>query len=38
VIAHVAGLPVEEALVPLAGWGAAALVVARGWWARRRRA
>jgi len=35
VIAHVAGLPVEEALLPLAGWTCAALVAARGWLASR---
>jgi hypothetical protein len=31
VIAHVGGVPVEEALVPVAGWAAAGLVLARAW-------
>ncbi len=30
-IAHVAGLPVEEALLPLASWAGAGLLLARGW-------
>jgi hypothetical protein len=30
-IAHVAGLPLEEVLLPLAGWAGAGLVLARGW-------
>jgi hypothetical protein len=29
VIAHVGGVPVEEALLPLAGWASAGLVLAR---------
>jgi len=31
VIAHVAGMPVEEALLPLASWAGAGLLLARGW-------
>ena len=36
-IAHVGGLPVEEALLPLASWTGAGLVLARAWLATRRR-
>jgi hypothetical protein len=31
VIAHIAGVPFEEALPPLIGGGAAGLLVVRGW-------
>ena len=34
-IAHVAGLPVEEAVVPLMSWAGAGLLLARGWIAAR---
>ena len=30
-IAHVAGVPVEEALLPFASWAGAGLLLARGW-------
>jgi hypothetical protein len=30
-IAHIAGVPVEEMLLPLAGWAGAGLLLARGW-------
>ena len=30
-IAHVAGVPLEEALLPLASWAGAGLLLARGW-------
>ncbi len=36
-IAHVGGLPVEEALLPMASWMGAGLVLARAWLASRRR-
>ena len=29
--AHVGGVPVEEALLPLVSWASAALLLARGW-------
>jgi hypothetical protein len=31
IFAHIGGVPVEEALLPLAGGASAALVLARGW-------
>jgi hypothetical protein len=40
VIAHVGGVPVEEALLPLATWAGVGLLLVRGWVAshlRRRR-
>ena len=30
-LAHIAGVPVEEALLPLASWAGAGLLLARGW-------
>ena len=30
-IAHVGGVPVEEALVPMVTWAGAGLFLARGW-------
>jgi hypothetical protein len=30
-IAHVGGLPLEEAILPLVGWGGGGLLLARGW-------
>jgi hypothetical protein len=39
-IAHVGAMPVEELLLPVAAWGGAGLLLARGWIAslvRRRR-
>ena len=34
-IAHVGGMPVEEALLALASWAGAGLLLARGWVASR---
>ena len=34
-IAHVGAVPVEELLLPVAAWGGAGLLLARGWIASR---
>ena len=34
-IAHIGGVPVEEALLPLASWAGIGLVLARAWLAAR---